>query len=213
MIQPALPALIENAPASERERFLASATLARLPSGHLAIGMSSRPAMMVFPTAGEVRVYLIGNEGREITLYRVGPGSSCVLSASCILGSSSFPAVAQVEADLVAWVVPADVFRSWVDSSVFWRDFVFRLLGERLGAVLARLEEATFGRVDARLARRVLSLGTEIHATHQDLANDIGTAREVVSRILDRWKVEGWIDSKRGSLTILDATAISRISL
>jgi CRP/FNR family transcriptional regulator len=207
-----LPSLLAAAPAAERERFVASASLARLPAGHLAIGLSSAPEMMVFPTAGAVRVYLIGTEGREVTLYRVEPGSSCVLSASCILGASGFPAVAQVESDLVAWVVPAAVFRDWVDRSAFWREFVFRLLGERLAAVLARLEETTFGRVDARLARLLLAGGAELQVTHQELANDIGTAREVVSRILERWKAEGWLESRRGSVRVLDPDALGRIS-
>lgn len=166
----------------------------------------------MFPIAGAVRVFLPGQEGREITLYRVEPGSSCVLSASCILGGSMFPAMAEVERDVVAWVVPATEFRRWVGDSAYWREFLFRLLGERLGAVLGKLEETTFERVDARLARRLLAAGANGRTTHQQLANEIGTAREVVSRVLSRWRERGWIESTRATIRVVDARAIASLA-
>lgn len=208
-VQPQLPSLLREAPAVERERFRGAATLAQLPAGQQILSVHGEPTMMAFPVAGCVRVYLIGEEGREITLYRVEPGSSCVLSASCILGSTGFPALAEVEKDIVAWVVSAEVFRLWVAESPFWRSFVFRLLGERLATVLARLEETTFDRLDARLARLILEQGSDdIAVTHQHLANDLGSAREVVSRTLDRWRLKGWVETHRGGVTILDRAAL-----
>jgi len=155
-----------------------------------------------------LRVYLVSREGREITLYRIQPGGSCVLTASCILGGSGFPALAEVEKEVLAWAVPAAVFREWVARSEFWRHYVFQLLGDRLAAVLMRLEETSFERVDWRLARILLAGGEEWIGTHQRLAVEIGTAREVVSRILERWRRAAWIESKRGRIKILNRAAL-----
>jgi CRP/FNR family transcriptional regulator len=90
------------------------------------------PGVMAFPVTGAERVYLVSQEGREITLYHIKPGGSCVLTASCILGGSGFPALAEVEKEVLAWAVLAAVFREWVAHSEFWRRYVFQLLGERV---------------------------------------------------------------------------------
>jgi CRP/FNR family transcriptional regulator len=163
---------------------------------------------MAFPITGAVRVYIVSREGREITLYRIKPGGSCVLTASCILGGAGFPALAEVEKEVLAWVVPAAVFREWVARSEFWRHYVFQLLGDRLAAVLARLEETSFERVDLRLARLLLASDDEWMGTHQRLAVEVGTAREVISRILERWRSTGWIETKRGRIKILNRAAL-----
>lgn len=210
---PALPAFLHHAPAAERQHFMESGSIARLPAGRQILSIKADATLMAFPVTGCVRVYLIGEEGREITLYRVEPGSSCVLSASCILGGSAFPALAEVERELVAWVVPADVFKRWVAESGFWRNFVFQLLGERMATVLARLEETTFDRLDARLARLIVAANSDdVNLTHQRLANELGSAREVISRTLERWRQAGWIDSHRGGITVLDRPAIEALA-
>lgn len=166
---------------------------------------------MAFPVAGSVRVFLSGPDGREVTLYHVEPGSSCVLSASCILGGSQFPAMAEVERDLVAWVVSAEVFREWIAGSEFWRGFVFRLLGERMACVLSKLEEVSFERVEARLARRLVAVESDsMRITQEQLAAETGTAREVISRIFERWRKAGWIATARGSVRLLDRHALEK---
>ena len=203
-----LPALLQRAPATERKLFEAAAVNVKLPAGKQMLALRETPGVMAFPVTGAVRVYLVSREGREITLYRIKPGGSCVLTASCILGGSGFPALAEVEKEVLAWAVPAAVFREWVAHSEFWRHYVFQLLGERLAAVLARLEETSFERVDLRLARILLSGGNEWTGTHQRLAVEVGTAREVISRVLARWQSAGWIETKRGCIKILNRSAL-----
>ncbi|MEI8290852.1 MAG: Crp/Fnr family transcriptional regulator [Verrucomicrobiota bacterium] len=203
-----LPALLQRAPAIERCQFEAVAVTVKLPAGRQMLALRETPGAMAFPISGAVRVYLVSREGREITLYRIKPGGTCVLTASCILGGSGFPALAEVEKEVLAWAVPAGVFREWVSRSEFWRHYVFQLLGERLAAVLARLEETSFVRVDLRLARLLLASGVEWTGTHQRLAVEIGTAREVISRILERWRSAGWIATKRGGVKILNRAAL-----
>ena len=98
-----LPALLQRAPASERSRFEAAAVNVKLPAGKQMLALRETPGVMAFPVTGTIRVYLVSREGREITLYRIKPGGSCVLTASCILGGSGFPALAEVEKEVLAW--------------------------------------------------------------------------------------------------------------
>ena len=208
LVKPILPALLQRAPGSERDQFATNALIVRLPVGKQILNMRENPTTMAFLTAGAVRVYLISPEGREISLYHIEPGGACVLTASCILGGSGFPAIAEVEKEVLAWAVPAAVFRQWVTRSEFWRHYVFQLLGDRLATVLARLEEITFDRLDSRLARVLLSGGDDWFGTHERLAVDVGTAREVISRILDRWRTVGWIETRRGQIKVLNRAAL-----
>ena len=207
-----LPALLLQADATERAQFAATAMKVTLPVGQQILIQRETPMGMAFPVAGTVRVYLISSEGREMTLYRIEPGSACVLTASCILGGVKFPAMDEVEKELFAWTVPAAVFHQWVNRSEFWRRFVFQLLGQRLASVLARLEETSFDRVDCRLARLLLLNGSdEWIGSHERLAVDVGSAREVVSRTLMRWRTAGWIETWRGGIKVLDRAALQTL--
>ena len=207
--EPILPALLLRADATERARFAATAMKVTIPVGQQILIERETPTVMAFPIAGTVRVYLVSSEGREMTIYRIEPGSACVLTASCILGGSKFPVMAEVEKELFAWAVPAAVFHEWVNRSQFWRHFVFRLLGERLASVLARLEETSFDRVDSRLARLLLlNSSDEWIGSHERLAVDVGSAREVISRTLIRWRTAGWIQTWRGRIKVLNRAAL-----
>ena len=203
-----LPAWLSAAPVKERREFSAAAVSVRLPAGKQILSVRETPGVMAFPISGAVRVYLVSTGGREITLYRLQSGGACVLTASCILGGAGFPALAEVEKTVVAWAVPAAVFRDWVARSEFWRHYVFQLIGERLARVLARMEETTFDPVAARLARLLLAGDDEWRGTHQQLATEIGTAREVVSRALERWRTAGWITTARGRIQIHNRAAL-----
>jgi CRP/FNR family transcriptional regulator len=167
---------------------------------------------MAFALQGSLRVYLVGMDGREITLYRVQAGESCVLSAACILGNRHFPASAEIESDLSGLLVPAQVFRDWVGTEPFWREYVFGLLGERLAAVLAQFEATVFDPVESRLARWLLNAATgdplAAATTQQALANELGSAREVINRVLNRWRNAGWVSLDRGVVQILQVSCL-----
>ncbi len=155
---------------------------------------------------GEVRVYKQGESGREITLYRLGPGESCILTASCILNEESFPALAVVEKPSLALVVPAVSLRAWMERFPAWREFVFRLITRRLGNVISVVEEVAFRRMDERLAeylqKRLTRTGSELHITHQEIADELGTAREVVSRLLKDFEEEDIVMVERGLIRL-----------
>ena len=143
---------------------------------------------------------------REITLYRFGYGESCILTANAILSSKSFPAIATVEADAEAVMIPADVFRDWVGRYDLWRDFVFNLLSDRLATVLAVVDEVVFKRMDRRVAALLLRKSQEepiLRITHQEIAVELGSSREVISRILEDLARQGLVKPGRGTLEVL----------
>lgn len=164
---------------------------------------------------GTVRVYQVAESGREITLYRLHAGDSCVLTASCILGQRPFPVVASTEETLEALLIPAPILRDWIARSAFWQEYVFGLLASRLAEVITVLEEVAFRRLDARIAEFLLERqgnSPTLDLTHQQIALELGTAREVVSRILRDLEREGIISRGRGTLNLLKPEALKTLA-
>jgi CRP/FNR family transcriptional regulator len=152
---------------------------------------------------GRARVYKLGESGREITLYRVEPGDSCILTASCIMSGVAFPAFVATETEVEAIVIPPAILRRWVNQYDVWNEFLWAMLATRFAEVLSLVEEVAFQRVDKRTAEYLLqSAGADgkIKKTHQDISSDIGTSREVVSRILKDFEHKGLITLSRGEI-------------
>jgi len=180
---------------------------AKIHAGHDVFVDGDRVDGIALLLSGVVRVYKIGETGREITLYRFGLGQSCILSANAILSQKSFPAIATVEEDAEAVMIPADVFRRWVNKYDLWREFVFDLLSERLSTVMAVVDEVVFKRMDRRVASLLLNqarVQNPMRVTHQEIAAELGSSREVISRILEDFSREGLIESGRGAIEVLD---------
>ena len=192
------------------------AQFARIPAGHDVFVDGDRVDGIALLLSGVVRVYKIGETGREITLYRFGLGQSCILSANAILSQKSFPAIATVEEEAEAVMIPADVFRSWVNKYDLWREFVFDLLSERLSTVMAVVDEVVFKRMDRRVASFLLNqarVQNPMRITHQEVAAELGSSREVISRILEDFSREGLIESGRGSIEVLDLEGLEARSV
>ncbi len=160
---------------------------------------------IAFVLSGEIRVYKIGETGREITLYEIGPGETCILNASCILAHTSYPANAVAVSDVDVLLVPSAVFRRLVTENEAMRDFVFTLLSQRLSLVMELVEEVAFGRMDERLMEYLVekSENNVLETTHQRIANDLGTSREVVSRLLKDLERSGKIRLSRTLITLV----------
>ena len=183
------------------------AQIAKIPAGHDVFVDGDRVDGIALLLSGVVRVYKIGETGREITLYRFGLGESCILSANAIISQKSFPAIATVEEDAEAVMIPADVFREWVNKYELWREFVFDLLSERLSTVMTVVDEVVFKRMDRRVASLLLNqtkIQNPMRVTHQEIAAELGSSREVISRILEDFSREGLIESGRGTIEVLD---------
>jgi CRP/FNR family transcriptional regulator len=165
--------------------------------------------------SGRIGVYLTGRNGRELLLYAVTPGETCVQTTLGVLGGAPYTGEAIAETDLVAVMVPPLVFERLMAGSPSFRQFVFRAFAARLSDLMFVLEQVAFVKVEQRLAHVLLDRADasgEVSATHQDLAVAIGTAREVVSRRLEAIASKGWIANERGSIRILDRAALTKMA-
>ena len=163
---------------------------------------------------GSVRVQLTSAGGREVTLYRLGPGGSCILTTSCLLSHENYPAEAVAESDITAVAIPNTAFQEALDHSRAFRDFVFDGFSKRLTNVIQRIEEVALTPIDTRLAGALLrldELGGE-QVTHQQLAVELGTAREVVSRHLKKLEREGLVELGRGRIRVLERGRLQRLA-
>jgi CRP/FNR family transcriptional regulator len=160
---------------------------------------------IAFVLSGDIRVFKLGETGREITLYEIGPGETCILNASCILSGRTYPANAVAITDVDMLLIPSAAFRRLVDEHEAMRDFVFTLLSLRLSEVMELVEEVAFGRMDRRLMEYLVekSENNVLGTTHQKIANDLGTSREVVSRLLKDFERKQEIRLSRNSITLL----------
>ena len=208
--------ILEHADPGLLREFQQKAFYARIPQGHDVFVEGDRADAIALLISGVVRVYKIGETGREITLYRFGNGESCIFTANAILSQENFPAIATVEKEAEAVMVPAETFRDWVQRYDLWREFVFDLLSERLSSVMAIVEEVAFHRMDERVAAFLterLGQSDSIQITHQEIAAELGSSREVISRILEDFSALGMISVSRGTIKLLDREALQTRSV
>ncbi len=164
--------------------------------------------------AGRVEVFLVGPNGREILLYAVEPGQSCVQTTLGLLGDEPYTGAATTVSDCETVVIPKPLFLRLMDADAGFRSFVLRSFGQRMGDLTRLLESVAFGRVEARLASALLDLaeGHVVRATQSEIAARIGSAREVVSRKLDAFAKSGWVTTERGEVHLRDPAALRRAS-
>jgi CRP/FNR family transcriptional regulator len=211
----AIPILHQEKPPLTHE-FQSEAFYARIPTGKDVFVEGDQVDTIALLISGVVRVYKIGETGREITLYRFGQGESCILTANAILSNKSFPAIATVEEDAEAIIIPADVFRDWVKRYDMWREFVFELLSDRLSTIMAVVDEVVFQRMDRRVAAWLLKNNDHanpIRITHQEIAAELGSSREVISRILEDFSKNGLISLSRGTLELIDKDGLETLTV
>lgn len=163
-----------------------------------------------FVMTGAIRIFKIAESGREIALYRIEAGQSCILSLGCLSGSPSFPATVVAERPTLAAFMPHPTVSRLFAEGASFRTFVLDQYARRMTEVIELVEEVAFRKVDERLAQYLAELSAaqasdSIAATHQVLADRVGTSREVVSRILKDWEGRGLLEIHRGSLVLLAA--------
>jgi len=161
-----------------------------------------------FVMEGAIRIFKVAESGREIALYRIEEGQSCILSLGCATGEPSFPASVVAEKPTKAAFIPHATIKRFFAEGAAFRAFVLGQYSSRMTEVIELVEEVAFRKVDQRLAQRLAELaaggsGQSIVATHQELADRVGSSREVVSRILKDWEGRGAIEISRGSLRLL----------
>lgn len=186
-----------------------------VPKGTVLFRPGDKPAGFVLVLSGRVGVFLIGKTGRDLLLYAVEPGETCIQTTMGVLSDQSYNAEAVTETDCSIVIVPKPMFERLMDRSAAFRSFVFAAFGERLADVTHMLEQVAFTAVGTRLAKLLLDRGQNgevIDATHQELATAIGTSREVVSRRLETMQKQGLVSLDRGIIRLIDQSGISRLA-
>jgi CRP/FNR family transcriptional regulator, anaerobic regulatory protein len=169
---------------------------------------------MLLLLSGSVRVQQSSDTGREVFLYRVHAGESCVLTTACMLADEDYAAEGVAETDVEAVAIPRAVFDDLVARSPAFRSFIFRAYSHRIADLFALIEDIVFQRMDVRLAARLLEMekGGVITVTHQALAVELGTAREVITRTLGDFQRRGWVEQARGELRITNREGLERLA-
>jgi len=213
---PALLALypaLAGLPPQRLDALLQAATLARLPAG--APVFAEHQPCQGFPLllAGGIKVCKQAANGRELLLYRVAPGGSCIISSSCLLGRSDYNARGIAETPLTLLLLPVAAFAELMLAHPPFRDFVFHLFAERIAELMQLVEEVAFARLDQRLARLLLAApGDVLAATHQQLASELGSVREIVSRLLKGFAAQGLVGLGREQIAIIDRAGLQRMA-
>ncbi|MBP8214297.1 MAG: Crp/Fnr family transcriptional regulator [Propionivibrio sp.] len=175
---------------------------------------SERQPCSGFPLllSGSIKVVKSAPSGRELLLYRVAPGGSCVISSSCLLGHTSYTARGIAEMPLQMLMLPAIRFESLMASSASFRDFVFHLLADRLAELMQLVEEVAFQRLDQRLAKLLLGKSDPILLSHQALAEELGSVREIVSRLLKAFSEQGLVILGREQISVSDRQGLQQLA-
>jgi CRP/FNR family transcriptional regulator len=200
--------VVTRLPAVARERVLKEAEPLAVDAGRVLFDVGDSCDGFGMIVAGRIRVSAQSRAGRELVLYRVRQGESCTVTASCLLSGSPYPARGIVEDPVDGVYLQRGLFRQLVDSCEPFRDFVFSILTARIDQLMEIVTEVAFHKLDLRLASRLIELGPVIEMTHQHLADEIGSTREMVSRILEAFADRGWVLLGRKRVELLDPEAL-----
>jgi CRP/FNR family transcriptional regulator len=206
---------LANAPSTTLERIAREGIHRRVPAGTVMFSAHAPCGGFPLVLAGIIRVLQRYPNGRELQLYRVKPGESCLLSGSCLLGQTNYDASGIAETDVELLILPPAAFQALIAEDETFRRHVFGLYGERLSALMQVVEAIAVQKLDQRLAALLVNRdhdSGEIHATHQALADELGSVREIVSRLLRNFEDRGWVDLGRERIRIVDRAALAGLA-
>ena len=200
----------------QRQRLAAGAVLRTVKAGVLLHQGGDCMGLLAVHT-GQLRAYILSDQGREITLYRLFDRDICLFSASCLLRNIQFDVTISAEKDTQLWVIPADVYQSLMEESAAVANYTNDLMGSRFSEVMWLMEQVMWKSFDARLAAFLLEESllegtTSLRLTHERIANHLGTAREVVTRMLRYFQSEGMVRLTRGAVALTDLERLRRLS-
>lgn len=166
---------------------------------------------------GQIRAYIMSSEGKEVTLYRLLSSDVCIMSASCVLKNINFNVYLEVEKDSELFILPANIFDKLNTESIAIKEYSLKLMSSRFSDVMWVMEQIVFGSMQKRVAsflieQSVLDGSDTISMTHETIAKNVGTAREVISRMLKYFENEGLIKLLRGEIVVLDAEKLNEIA-
>ena len=203
--------VLEELPADLLKRVEQEAKLIEAPAGTQLFDEGTPCTHFPLLAEGVIKAMKVSPDGHEILLYRLNPGESCVITTVALLGETPYPAMATADTDLIIFGVPRNLFLELVLKSMPFRLFVFQFLSQRMAHLMALIDDVAFRRLDQRLASRLLQHDEPLTITHQMLANELGTTREVVSRTLESLQQSGILRLGRKRIEILDRNALNRV--
>ncbi|GGP22359.1 Crp/Fnr family transcriptional regulator [Silvimonas iriomotensis] len=207
----ALYPLLADLPAADRDRLFANATYMKVPDG--ALMFDENQPCMGFPLliSGSARVIKSSPSGRDLYLYQVLPGETCILTSSCLLANSPYQARGVVQEELELVVLPPGSFKQLFGQLEQFRNQVFNRFSERLTELMNLVTAVAFQKLDQRLAALLISRPSPVELTHQAMADELGSFRELVSRLLKDFENRGWVRLERGQVCVLDAASLKKL--
>ncbi len=203
--------------ASQKDRILGSLIFRQVRKGTILHNGSMECTGLLLVRQGQLRAYILSEEGREISLYRLFDRDMCLFSASCMLRSIQFDITIEAEKDTDLWIIPPEIYKSLMEESAPVANYTNELMASRFSDVMWLMEQILWKRFDQRLAEFLLEEaaldGTDtLKLTHEAIANHLGTAREVVTRMLRYFQNEGLVKLTRGTVEITDAKGLERMA-
>jgi CRP/FNR family transcriptional regulator len=183
----------------------------QMPSGNWLFRLGDRCDGFGFVIDGSVKVSISNESGREMVLYRVRPGESCTVTISCLVNNRPYPAEGMTEDELVAASIPRALFSDLIERSPLFRQFVLEIFSSRVNHLMELVNEVAFNKLDQRLASRLIELGPVVTMTHQEIAGELGTSREMVSRLLEDFADRGLVTLGRKRIAIEDPSLIESV--
>ncbi len=206
---------LSQLPADIRSQLESGSQIVNVPTGTQVFSPGQTADNLLLLLDGTIRVQQKSDTGREVFLYRVHAGESCVLTTACMLAFEDYSADGIAETDVSAVAIPRETFDDLVARSEVFRNFVFAAYSRRITDLFTLIDDIVFQRMDVRLAARLLELSDQnniVRATHAVLGTELGTAREVISRILSEFHRRGWIEQSRGEVHLINRDGLEQMT-
>ncbi len=204
--------VLRGLPAALREALVANTTLIKLAPGTVVFDEDQACHGFPLVLSGSVRVIKAAPSGRELLLYSVSPGESCILTTSCLLGDTQYHARGVATEEVEMAILPPAVFKALADSHEPFRNYIFGLFSDRMTDLMQLVSAVAFQKLDQRLAALLLARPTPLRTTHQALADELGSVREMITRLLKHFSEQGWIRLGREQIEVIDAKALNRLA-
>lgn len=202
--------------AIQKNRILGGLITRKVKKGTLIHNGSMDCTGLLLVKSGQLRAYILSDEGREITIYRLFDMDMCLFSASCMMRSIQFEVTIKAEKDTELWVIPAEIYKSIMEESAPVANYTNKLMAARFSDVMWLMEQVMWKSLDKRVAAFLLEESTiegtnELKITHETIANHLGSHREVITRMLRYFQNEGMVRLSRGTVIILDERKLEEL--
>ena len=204
---------LHQLPDSTQKRLLMEANSLRVKNGTQLFDDGDASESLALVVSGSVRVFKRSPGGREVSLYRVNQNNLCIVTLGCLMGGDTYPATAYTEEDTLLITIPRQLFLNLIATDDTFRTNTFHQFANRVSGLMQLIDEITFNKLDQRLTDYLLSSGPVIYKSHQDIADELGSVREMISRLLKQFENNEWIKLSRGYIEILEKDKLQDYSV